>query len=98
MNPSSISMPFPLPCLPAEIIRNIVAVCTEQELKSLRLSCKILEVIASEFLLENLLPKSFRRLEAISNHAKFSKNVRTIVWCAREFHKFDSELLFKVKC
>jgi len=74
MDPSSIRKPFPLLSLPAEIIGNIVAVCTKQVLKSLRLSCKILEITASEFLLERvcveLLP---RKLSSPESHIQTCK-------------------------
>lgn len=69
---------------------------------SLRLSCRRLEVIPSDFLHEvvylDLLPESFDQLKAISNHGKIASSVRTILYYPERFLKYNSVVSFKKKC
>jgi hypothetical protein len=101
-NSASLTILFPLLCLPSELLSSIVSNCLKRDPKSLRLSCKTLEVIPSEFLHEvvylDLLPESFDQLNAISNHGKFSSSVRTILYYPERFLKYDSVDSFKNKC
>lgn len=102
MNSGFTPRQFPLLCLPAELIRNVTRICPKADLKSLRLSCQLLEVFASEFLHEtvhlDMLPESFDRLQAIPDNAKFSSNIRTIFSSPLLFFDLDSPQSFKDEC